>query len=185
MVKTASKIRFKAKLLQPAASRKVASWTFLTLPKGRQREAPLPSQDDRRWHHQRPSISGHARARRPKQPLAESEQKDTRGCRRECRRPRHDGDRGGSQRTGPRIPADLRKALDAAPEARALWLDITAIARRDWIHWIESAKQTATRGRRIDNACSMLGAGKRRVCCFDRSGIYSKAFNSPKAAEVS
>ena len=83
----------------------------------------------------------------------------------------------------PRIPADLRKALAAAPKARALWSDITPIARRDWIHWITSAKRPETRARRIDNACDMLAAGKRRVCCFDQSGFYSKSFGSPKAAD--
>ena len=82
----------------------------------------------------------------------------------------------------PKVPADLRKALAvAAPRARALWSDITPNARRDWIHWIISAKQPETRARRIKNACSMLAAGKRRVCCFDRSGFYSKSFSAPKA----
>ena len=81
------------------------------------------------------------------------------------------------QRTrSPTVPADLRKALGAAaPKARTLWSDITPNARRDWIHWITSAKQEETRARRIKNACSMLAAGKRRVCCFDRSGFYAKA----------
>jgi hypothetical protein len=83
----------------------------------------------------------------------------------------------------PTVPADLRKALAAAaPKARALWSDITPNARRDWIHWITSAKQEETRTRRIKNACSMLAAGKRRVCCFDRSGFYSKSLSAPKAA---
>lgn len=83
----------------------------------------------------------------------------------------------------PRVPPDLRKALAAAPKACALWSDITPVARRDWINWIASAKQSETRARRIDNACKMLAAGKRRVCCFDRSGIYSKGFGAPKAAD--
>jgi hypothetical protein len=83
----------------------------------------------------------------------------------------------------PRAPADLRQALAAAPKARAVWSDITPVARRDWIHWITSAKRSETRTRRIDNACEMLAAGKRRVCCFDRSGIYSKDFGAPKAAD--
>jgi uncharacterized protein YdeI (YjbR/CyaY-like superfamily) len=82
----------------------------------------------------------------------------------------------------PKVPADLRKALAAAPKARALWSDITPIARRDWIQWITSAKQPETRARRVSNACSMLAAGKRRVCCFDRSGFYSKSIRAPKAA---
>lgn len=83
----------------------------------------------------------------------------------------------------PEVPADLRKALTTAgPKARALWSGITANARRDWIHWITSAKQEETRARRIKNACSMLAGGKRRVCCFDRSGFYSKSMSAPKAA---
>lgn len=85
--------------------------------------------------------------------------------------------------TEPGVPTDLRKALaTATPKARALWSDITPNARRDWIHWITSPKQAETRARRIKNACSMLAAGKRRVCCFDRSGFYSKSLSAPKAA---
>ena len=83
----------------------------------------------------------------------------------------------------PAVPSDLRKALAVAPEARAVWADITPIARRDWIHWITSAKRAETRARRIVNACQMLAGGKRRVCCFDRSGFYSKSFGPPKAAD--
>src|SRR5438094_3513191 len=41
MTKTASKIRFRAKLFRPAATAKVGSWTFLTLPKDA--SAKLPS----------------------------------------------------------------------------------------------------------------------------------------------
>lgn len=82
----------------------------------------------------------------------------------------------------PKVPADVRKALAAAPKARALWSDITPVARRDWIYWITSAKQPEARVRRIGNACEMLAAGKRRVCCFDRSGFYSKSLGAPQAA---
>src|SRR5205807_3789852 len=82
----------------------------------------------------------------------------------------------------PRVPADLRKALAAAhPKARALWSDITPVARRDWIHWIVSAKQAETRARRIRTACDMLAKGKRRPCCFDRSGMYDKSLSCPVA----
>ena len=82
----------------------------------------------------------------------------------------------------PKVPVDLRKALAVAdPKAKKLWSDITPNARQDWIHWISSAKQEETRTRRIKNACSMLAAGKRRVCCFDRSGFYDKSMSAPKA----
>ena len=80
-----------------------------------------------------------------------------------------------------RMPADLRKALLAVPKAQGVWTALTPVARRDWIHWVTSAKLAQTRARRIRNACAMLAAGKRRVCCFDRSGVYSKALSAPKA----
>ena len=60
------------------------------------------------------------------------------------------------------LPVDLRKALAAAPVAKAQWRDLTPIARRDFISWIDSAKQPETRRRRIEKACSMLAVGKRR-----------------------
>jgi uncharacterized protein YdeI (YjbR/CyaY-like superfamily) len=66
----------------------------------------------------------------------------------------------------PRVPTDLRTALAAAPLAKPKWRDLTPIARRDYVSWIESAKQAQTRRRRIERACSMLAAGKRRPCCY-------------------
>lgn len=87
------------------------------------------------------------------------------------------------QEPEPEVPPDLQEALAAAPEARAVWDDTTTIARLDWIHWITSAKQSKTRAKRISDACDMLASGKRRVCCFDPSGHYSKAFSAPKAAD--
>src|SRR5881394_4626622 len=65
-----------------------------------------------------------------------------------------------------RVPTDLRKALAAAPVAKTQWRDLTPIARRDFISWMDSAKQPETRRRRIERACSMLAAGKRRPCCY-------------------
>ncbi|MBZ2206605.1 YdeI/OmpD-associated family protein [Massilia soli] len=83
----------------------------------------------------------------------------------------------------PDLPADLKTALAAAPAAKAVWDDTTTIARLDWIHWIETAKQAETRQRRVDSACDMLASGKKRVCCFDPSGYYSKSLSAPQAAE--
>lgn len=83
----------------------------------------------------------------------------------------------------PRVPTDLRKALTAAPKAHATWKDITPVARRDWIHWITSGKKAETRPKRIATACDMLSKGKRRACCFDRSGMYSKSLSCPEPAD--
>ena len=82
----------------------------------------------------------------------------------------------------PTIPTDLRTALADTPEAKATWKDITTIARRDWVLWITTAKKADTRTRRIATACDMLANDKRRPCCFDRSGVYSKSLGAPEAA---
>jgi hypothetical protein len=85
----------------------------------------------------------------------------------------------------PEVPADLQKALSDTPAALAVWNDTTAIARRDWITWMGQVKKAETRALRINKMMDMLSHGKRRVCCFDRSGLASKAFVCPVAAEDS
>jgi hypothetical protein len=182
MTKTVSKIRFSARLFRPAERAKGDSWTFLILPKNA--SAKLPS---RGMTSVEGTINGHAfRAN-----LEPDGQKSHwfKVNRKMCQAA---GAEAGdivtleiaptSEVLEPTIPADLRKALAGAPRARALWEEITPSARRDWIHWITSAKQLETRARRIKNACSTLAAGKRRVCCFDRSGFYDKSLSAPKAA---
>lgn len=83
----------------------------------------------------------------------------------------------------PRVPPELQAALAASPEARAVWEATTTLARVDWIHWIESAKQVKTRISRVEGARDMLATGKKRVCCFDPSGYYSKGLCAPETAE--
>jgi len=82
-----------------------------------------------------------------------------------------------------KVPTDLRKALAAAPKAKAQWKDLTRIARRDFISWIDSAKQPETRKRRFEKACSMLAAGKRRPCCYSivSFNLYTALAATPKA----
>ena len=182
MTKTASKLRFSAKLLRPAATAKAGSWSFLTLPKNA--SAKLPS---RGMTTVEGTINGF-----PFRATLEPDGQKSHWLKvdRKMREAAglNEGDvveleiAPSAAQAEPSVPADLRKALAAAPKARALWSDITPAARRDWIHWIISAKQPETRARRVTNACAMLAAGKRRVCCFDRSGFYSKSLSAPKAA---
>ncbi len=73
-----------------------------------------------------------------------------------------------------RVPADLRKGLNAIPKAEAQWKAITSSARRDWIFWLISAKQEKTRMERIKKAQNMLSSGKKRVCCFGGVGWLGK-----------
>ena len=179
MTQTASKIRFRAKLFRPALIAKVGAWTFLILPKGA--SAKLPS---RAMTTVESTINGF-----PFRATLEPDGQRSHWLRVNRKmREAAGADTGdvvtleiapSGEEPEPRVPADLRKALAAAPKARTLWSDI---ARRDWIHWIASAKRPETRARRVDNACAMLAAGKRRVCCFDRSAFYSTSLSSPKAA---
>jgi uncharacterized protein YdeI (YjbR/CyaY-like superfamily) len=83
----------------------------------------------------------------------------------------------------PRVPTDLHKALAATAVAKAQWRNLTSIARRDFISWIDSAKQSETRRRRIKKACSMLAAGKRRPCCYSivSFNLYTALAATPNA----
>jgi len=65
----------------------------------------------------------------------------------------------------PKVPPDLRKILSTA-KTKAQWSDLTPIARRDFVGWIESAKHPETRKRRIERIPDMLAKGKRRPCCY-------------------
>jgi Bacteriocin-protection, YdeI or OmpD-Associated/Domain of unknown function (DUF1905) len=183
MSKTTSMIRLKAELLRPAKPAEGGSWTFLILPKNA--SAKLPT---RGMTTVQGTLNGY-----PFRATLEPDGQKSHWLKVNRKVREAAGAAVGDvvtleimsagEEPEPRVPGDLRKALAEAPKARELWSEITPIARRDWIHWITSAKRPETRARRIDNACEMLAAGKRRVCCFDRSGFYSKSFGSPKAAD--
>jgi hypothetical protein len=178
--KTASRIRFQAKLQRPAANTKAESWSFLIVPKTA--SAKLPSRSVEAIEGTLNGFPFHAMLQPDGQKghWLKVERKVREGA------AAAEGDlvtlEIASSDREPTVPADLRKALAGAPKAKTVWDNITVLARRDWIHWIDSAKQAETRARRIKNGCDMLAGGKKRVCCFDRSGFYSKEFSAPKAA---
>ncbi|HLC44376.1 MAG TPA: YdeI/OmpD-associated family protein [Patescibacteria group bacterium] len=60
------------------------------------------------------------------------------------------------------VPMDLYKALEANPKAKAQWKDLGPIPRRDFVSWIDSAKQPALSKSRAGQACELLAVGKRR-----------------------
>ena len=86
----------------------------------------------------------------------------------------------------PKLPADLRKILAANLKIKAKWNDLTPIARRDFISWLESAKQPETRSRRVASLPSRLASGKRRPCCYAivPMNLYKALQISPKAKAV-
>jgi uncharacterized protein YdeI (YjbR/CyaY-like superfamily) len=78
---------------------------------------------------------------------------------------------------------DFLRALTVIPAANKAWKNLTPIAQRDFITWIEGAKQQKTRISRIKKACSMLAAGKRRPCCYAMvpMDLYKALDASPSA----
>ena len=182
MTSNTSTIRFKAKLQQPEAATP-ASWAFLVLPLSASAKLPTRSMT---------TVSGTLNGQAFTATLEPDGQKS------HWLKVDHKLLKAASASAGdtvaleiqpveqepePKLPPELRKALAAAPKAKTTWVDITPVARRDWIHWITSAKRAETRTRRLETACDMLASGKRRACCFDRSGIYSKSLSAPKAAK--
>ncbi|WP_058836685.1 YdeI/OmpD-associated family protein [Luteimonas abyssi] len=174
-------IRFTARLLRPAQP-KGAAWTFLVLPDGASGLLPSRSQVT-----VDATLDGHA--------FQATLEPDGRGGHwlkvGKALREAAGAEVGATvsltmapvaKEPEPRLPPDLRKALGADAEAQARWTGLTTVARRDWIQWIVSAKKPETRERRIAGTPDMLRSGKRRVCCFDRSGIYGKNLSAPEAA---
>ncbi len=176
------KLHFKATLLRPARADKGDAWTFVVLPKS------ISGQLPRRG---RTSVEGRINGYPFRATLEPDGQlshwlKVGGALRDAC------GAKAGepvaleiapmAQEPEPTLPPDFHKALAASVEAREVWDATTTLARIDWIHWIESAKQAKTRKSRIESACDMLASGKKRVCCFDPSGFYSKSLAAPVAA---
>ncbi|CAM5466605.1 YdeI/OmpD-associated family protein [Eoetvoesiella caeni] len=174
---------FKTKLLRPASPGKGDSWAFLVLPKAISEKLPRRGRTSVQG-----AINGHPfqatlepdgqlshwlKVDKNLQEAAVASPGQTVTVQVSSTKPEPE----------PKLPDDLREALAKSPEAKATWEDTTTIARLDWIHWIESAKQAKTRKSRIDNACDMLTSGKKRVCCFDQSGYYSKGLSAPKAED--
>jgi uncharacterized protein YdeI (YjbR/CyaY-like superfamily) len=65
-----------------------------------------------------------------------------------------------------KLPGDLRGALIDNPPALDAWNDITPLARNEFICWVEDAKQSVTRERRIRRTQEELAEGQRRPCCW-------------------
>jgi uncharacterized protein YdeI (YjbR/CyaY-like superfamily) len=72
------------------------------------------------------------------------------------------------------LPSDLRAALAANDVALRAWVDITPLARNEFICWVEDAKRPETRERRIRRTQEELADGQRRPCCWPGCGHRDK-----------
>ena len=183
MTQADTKSRFEARLLRPAKPAGDGSWAFVVLPREASEKLPRRGRTTVEG-----TINGH-----PFQATLEPDGRLSHWLRVGRALLEAAGARVGevvaleimavAKEPEPQIPPDLQDALAAAPGAGQGWHDTTTLARVDWIHWITSARQSSTRAKRIADACEMLAAGKKRVCCFDPSGFYSKAFCAPEAED--
>ena len=60
------------------------------------------------------------------------------------------------------VPADLQAALDADPEANRFFQSLSFSHKSAYLFWIESAKKSETRERRIPEAIRMLKEGRKQ-----------------------
>jgi hypothetical protein len=59
------------------------------------------------------------------------------------------------------VPEDFIRVLDGEPEARTIFDKLSYSHKKEYVEWIESAKQTATRQKRMEKAVEMLKGGVR------------------------
>lgn len=59
------------------------------------------------------------------------------------------------------MPDDLTAALTAQPTAEAQFADFPPRTRRDYLEWVTSAKQPATRVKRIETTVAQAAESKR------------------------
>ena len=64
------------------------------------------------------------------------------------------------------VPIDLKKIISEKSSVLEIWNDITPLARNEWICWIEDAKKSETRERRIKIMIDKFSKGSRRPCCW-------------------
>ena len=63
----------------------------------------------------------------------------------------------------PPIPAELFRALDESPVAKAFFAALAPSYRRNYVRWVSSAKQPATRERRATEAAQRLAQGEKTL----------------------
>lgn len=80
-----------------------------------------------------------------------------------------------------KLPADFKKALLSDKKVLALWLDITPLARNEWICWVTSGAKAETRVKRIGVGLDKMRRGERRPCCW--VGCLHRNDKAPSASQ--
>ncbi|HEY4263567.1 MAG TPA: YdeI/OmpD-associated family protein [Schlesneria sp.] len=68
----------------------------------------------------------------------------------------------------PKVPADLKAALDDHPKARETFQKLSPSCQRDYVEWLTEAKQQTTRDRRLATTIEWLNEGKTRNWKYEK-----------------
>ena len=64
------------------------------------------------------------------------------------------------------LPQDFAQAIETDDAVKALWSEISPLARNEWICWVTSGKKAETREKRILVGLDKMHGGMKRPCCW-------------------
>lgn len=65
-----------------------------------------------------------------------------------------------------KIPKDIKTQLNSDPHAKQKWINLTPLAKNEWICWVISVKKDETRKKHILRMIDEIKLGIRRPCCW-------------------
>ncbi len=69
--------------------------------------------------------------------------------------------------TNHKLPPDMHKLISGNKQILDMWLDITPLARNEWICWVTTCAKQETRDKHlVVMQDKMLKRGMRRPCCW-------------------
>ena len=146
-----STIRFKAKLLRPAATAKGGSWTFLVLPKNVSAKLSTRGMTTVQGTINRHPFRATLEPDGQRSHWLKVDRKMREGADAEVGEVVTLEITPAAEELEPNVPADLRKALAAMPKARAVWSDITPSAQG--LDSLDYLGQAARDSRAPDRQC--------------------------------
>ena len=153
---------------------------------GSQCEAPLARHDVGRRHLQWLGLSSHARARRPRRPLAQSGPQVARSGGRRGGRRCLAGNRASGRGTGTQGAGRSAEGSRGRPPEGAGGMVGHHARRAQRLDPVDRLRQAGRDALEADRQCLRYARQRQaRPCCFDRSGMYAKSLSCPVADDTS
>jgi hypothetical protein len=64
------------------------------------------------------------------------------------------------------LPDDMKKVISGSASLQAHWDGLTELSKNEWICWVITCKQQATRDKHLVRMVEDMNKGKRRPCCW-------------------